>query len=115
MKKRWLTLGTALMVSAMMMTGCGSTDNAADATTDTTQETTEEATEEATEEDVTEETDATEEADADFSGMISPISREDGSGTRGAFIELFGIETKDEEGNKIETQQRWLRLPTAHP
>ncbi len=34
------------MVSAMMMTGCGSTDNAADATTDTTQETTEEATEE---------------------------------------------------------------------
>lgn len=74
MKKRWLTLGTALMVSAMMMTGCGSTDNAADATTDTTQETTEEA----TEEDVTEETDATEEADADFSGMISPISREDG-------------------------------------
>lgn len=102
MKKRWLTLGTALMVSAMMMAGCGSTDNAADTTTDTTQETTDETTQEVTEEDATEETVATEEADADFSGMISPISREDGSGTRGAFIELFGIETKDEEGNKID-------------
>lgn len=33
---------------------------------------------------------------------ISVISREDGSGTRGAFIELFGIEEKDENGNKID-------------
>jgi len=30
---------------------------------------------------------------------ISVISREDGSGTRGAFIELFGIQVKDEAGN----------------
>ena len=28
--------------------------------------------------------------------------REDGSGTRGAFIELFGIEEKDADGNKID-------------
>ena len=28
------------------------------------------------------------------SGTIDVISREDGSGTRGAFIELFGIEEK---------------------
>ena len=33
---------------------------------------------------------------------ISVISREDGSGTRGAFIELFGIEEKDAEGNKVD-------------
>lgn len=33
---------------------------------------------------------------------INVISREDGSGTRGAFIELFGIEQKDEEGNKVD-------------
>ncbi len=31
---------------------------------------------------------------------INVISRESGSGTRGAFIELFGIEKKDAEGNK---------------
>lgn len=35
-------------------------------------------------------------------GEISVISREDGSGTRGAFIELFGIEEKDESGEKID-------------
>lgn len=33
---------------------------------------------------------------------ISVISREDGSGTRGAFIELFGIEEKDNNGNKVD-------------
>ncbi|MDO5145522.1 MAG: substrate-binding domain-containing protein [Eubacteriales bacterium] len=33
---------------------------------------------------------------------ITVLSREDGSGTRGAFIELFGIEEKDENGEKID-------------
>lgn len=33
---------------------------------------------------------------------ISIITREDGSGTRGAFIELFGIEKKNEEGTKVD-------------
>lgn len=33
---------------------------------------------------------------------ITVISREEGSGTRGAFIELFGIEEKDADGNKID-------------
>ena len=31
---------------------------------------------------------------------ISTVSREDGSGTRGAFIELFGIEQKNADGSK---------------
>ena len=33
---------------------------------------------------------------------IVVISREDGSGTRGAFIELMGVEVKDEAGNKSD-------------
>jgi phosphate transport system substrate-binding protein len=33
---------------------------------------------------------------------IVVVSREDGSGTRGAFIELFGIEEKDANGNKVD-------------
>ena len=33
---------------------------------------------------------------------ISVVSREDGSGTRGAFIELFGVEEKDASGNKVD-------------
>lgn len=33
---------------------------------------------------------------------ITVVSREDGSGTRGAFIELLGIEEKDADGNKVD-------------
>lgn len=33
-------------------------------------------------------------------GEITVLSREDGSGTRGAFIELFGIEQKNDAGEK---------------
>jgi len=34
------------------------------------------------------------------SGPITVVSREEGSGTRGAFIELFGIELKNDDGTK---------------
>ena len=33
---------------------------------------------------------------------IGVISREDGSGTRGAFVELFGVEQKNDAGEKID-------------
>lgn len=33
---------------------------------------------------------------------INVMTREEGSGTRGAFIELFGIESKNESGEKID-------------
>lgn len=92
MRKKWLTVGTALMISAMMMAGCGNTENKDEAAS--TQET---AGEEKDTESTPEETEG-----GSFEGMISPVSREEGSGTRGAFIELFGIETKDEAGNKID-------------
>ncbi len=39
---------------------------------------------------------------ADTAGAITVVSREDGSGTRGAFIELFGIEEKNEAGEKVD-------------
>lgn len=35
-------------------------------------------------------------------GTVSVYSREDGSGTRSAFIELFGIEQKDAGGQKVD-------------
>lgn len=38
----------------------------------------------------------------DSSASIGVISREDGSGTRGAFIELFGIEEKNQDGEKVD-------------
>lgn len=38
----------------------------------------------------------------DLSKEILVVSREDGSGTRGAFIELTGILEKDSQGNKVD-------------
>ncbi len=40
--------------------------------------------------------------DSALEGPITVISREDGSGTRGAFIELFGIEVKNDAGEKVD-------------
>ncbi len=44
----------------------------------------------------------------DASREITVISREEGSGTRGAFVELFGIERKNENGEKVD-----YTVPTA--
>lgn len=41
-------------------------------------------------------------ATSNVSQEITVVSREEGSGTRGAFIELFGIEEKDADGNKVD-------------
>lgn len=47
-------------------------------------------------------TEAAAAGDFDTSKEISVNSREDGSGTRGAFIELFGVEEKAADGTKID-------------
>ena len=41
-------------------------------------------------------------AEFDYTQDITVVSREEGSGTRGAFIELLGVEKKDEAGNKVD-------------
>lgn len=38
----------------------------------------------------------------DPANEISVITREEGSGTRSAFVELFGVEEKDENGEKVD-------------
>ncbi len=47
-------------------------------------------------------TEKAEETAGKAEGPISVVSREDGSGTRGAFIELFGIEEKNDAGEKMD-------------
>ena len=84
-----------------MMTACGASSTetaapAADATAAAAAATTAADTEAAA-------TEAqTEAAGASMEGAIDVISREDGSGTRGAFIELFGVEQKDASGEKVD-------------
>ncbi len=41
-------------------------------------------------------------ADFDPNAEISVVSREEGSGTRGAFVELLGIEVKNDKGEKVD-------------
>ena len=98
-KSNKLALAAVMVMS--MMTACGASttetaapaaDTTAAAVADTTVADTETAATEA----------QTEAAGASMEGAIDVISREDGSGTRGAFIELFGVEQKDASGEKVD-------------
>lgn len=99
--KKSIKLALAGMMAMTMMTACGASatetaapaaDTTAAAAADTTAAGTEAAATEA----------QTEAAGTSMEGAIDVISREDGSGTRGAFIELFGVEQKDASGEKID-------------
>lgn len=99
-----LMLIGALTVGTLAMTGCGGADNtatdtAADTTTDNTADSSTTADTTAADTSAADDTAA---SDFDTSEAISVVSREDGSGTRGAFIELFGVEEKDENGDKVD-------------
>lgn len=85
--KKFLALSLTMMMAIGALTGCGSSQEATDTTE---QETTADAGAETTTE------------GGSMEGSISVVSREDGSGTRGAFIELFGIEQKDDSGATVD-------------
>ena len=95
MKRKVIAITLTAMMAAGMLAGCGSSDSSSSSTADTTKEAS------ATEADGSTDGDSTA-AGGDFSGQISVISREDGSGTRGAFIELFGVEEKNDAGEKVD-------------
>lgn len=84
MKKSLLMTVSALMIGTVLLTGCGS------------------ETEETTGTNATTEASTDEEIEYGASGDITIVSREDGSGTRSAFVELLGIEEKDADGNKVD-------------
>lgn len=75
--KKFLAVAAIVAMTAVSVVGCGSKE-----------EGTEGGTEPKTE--------------WDAGNDISVVSREDGSGTRGAFIELFGVKEKDENGEKMD-------------
>lgn len=98
MKKKVISLFVTGMLAVSMIAGCGSDNTAAD--TNTSADTTADASTDAA--DTTAEETPAATADFDASEYVNVLSREDGSGTRGAFIELFGIEEKDADGNKVD-------------
>lgn len=77
--KKFIAILSVATMTAGLAVGCGSSDSAS-----------------------SDDKSSKSESDWDSSNDITIVSREDGSGTRGAFIELFGIEEKDADGNKID-------------
>ena len=91
--KKIISILTAAICLTTLFAGCNSTGNGSS----------EETTTKAAETTVAETTAAAEsKSDFDTSEMINVVSREDGSGTRGAFIELVGVEQKDADGKKVD-------------
>ena len=88
MKKSLLMTLSALMLGTLMLTGCGTekTETTAQTSAETTTQT---------------ETDSAVGDVKGASGEITVVSREDGSGTRGAFVELLGIE-EEVDGEKMD-------------
>ena len=77
-KRKLLAIAMSVMCTAALMTGCGSSNGASNS-------------------------DAGSGSDSGSASQpISVVSREDGSGTRGAFVELTGVEEKDADGNKTD-------------
>lgn len=75
MKRTW-KMAVAALSLVTLLAGCSTTDNGGSSSDDS--------------------------ASPTLTGAITVISREEGSGTRGAFVELFGIEEKDASGNKVD-------------
>ena len=82
--KKFMAMTLAAVMTVALATGCGSKKDETDSKNNDTDTKTESG------------------SDWDPTNDISVISREDGSGTRGAFIELFGIEEKDASGEKVD-------------
>ena len=91
MKKLMAVLTMTAMMTGLLV-GCGNSTEEAEGTTDAAETTVE----------------------WDASNDITIVSREDGSGTRGAFIELFGIEEKiDDEKVDMTTEEAQITNSTA--
>ena len=73
---RVFALAASFVIAAGCMAGCGSKDNGSNGSASG--------------------------SDFDTSNTISVVSREDGSGTRGAFVELTGVEEKNSDGKKVD-------------
>lgn len=96
MKRTAVVASVLAAAMALSLAACGNTAE----TSSTASESTAASASEATSEEAT----STEAAATDFDADqdITVITREDGSGTRGAFIELTGVEEKNDAGEKVD-------------
>ncbi len=101
--KKTLAVLLAMGMTAMSLAGCGSSaQETTAATTAATEASAEQEYAGSSEEaDTSAEAESADSAASGMTGSITVVSREDGSGTRGAFVELFGIDA-DGEDNTTE-------------
>lgn len=104
MKKKLMATILMAALAVSMMTGCGSKqDTAADTTADAPAADNAAADDSAADEADTSESDQSADAASSLTGNeITVVSREDGSGTRGAFIELTGVKQDDQDLTTVE-------------
>ena len=104
MKKKLLATILMATLAISMMTGCGSKqDTAADTTADAPAADNAAADDSAADEADTSESEQSAAAASSLAGNeITVVSREDGSGTRGAFIELTGVKQDDQDLTTVE-------------
>lgn len=104
--KKYPTLALAGLLALSVLAGCGAGSNDSSAASDTGSEDSAAASDTGGSEDssAASDTAGSENSSAAFDTAreINVLTREDGSGTRSAFIELFGIEQKDESGEKVD-------------
>lgn len=99
--KRTSVVASVLAASmALSLAACGSTASESTAASSESTAVSSESTAASTSEAASESAEATEASDFDTDQDITVITREDGSGTRGAFIELTGVEEKNDAGEK---------------
>ena len=98
MKRTSVVASVLAAAMAMSLAACGSTASSAGEASSAASEST------ASSEAASSEAASTEAAATDFDldQDITVITREDGSGTRGAFIELTGVEEKNDAGEKVD-------------
>ena len=92
MKRTSVVASVLAATMALSMAACGNTASSSEASSA--------ASESATSTSETASTEAEATGDFDTEQDITVITREDGSGTRGAFIELTGVEEKNDAGEK---------------
>ena len=88
---KWFAMALACMMDVGSFAGCSSSETTSAADDGSSAA-----------EDESSASDSSAEENTGLTGDIHVLSREDGSGTRGAFIELLGIEEKDADGNKVD-------------
>ncbi len=102
--KKVLSTILALTLCASMLAGCGGNGGSSSSAADSSASESSASTSSTSSESSASESESSSEASAEgtsASGPITVVSREDGSGTRGAFVELIGV--VDEEDNDMTT------------